>query len=572
MNTITLPVKKQRVFLPDHFQVNSWQELEPYFTNLENREINSLSDLENWLQHRSELEAILEEDLGWRYIKMNIDTTDKELEKAFHFFINEIQPNIAPFEDKFNRKLVQCKFVDALDKNKYHIYLRGVKKDIEIFRKENIPLFTKLETESQKYGTIQAAMTVNIDGEEMTLQKAARFLKLNNREKREEAYKKIQTRRLQNKQELNSLYTDLIALRQQVANNAGFKNYRDYMFTAMGRFDYSIQDCFNFHKAVKENIVPITNQFDAERKAKLKLETLRPWDVEVDTTGKEPLKPFENGEELLNKTITCFSKLRPYFGECVSIMKEMGHLDLESKKGKAPGGFNYPLYEIGVPFIYMNAVGTHRDLVTMVHEGGHAIHSFLTKDLELTPFKSFPSEVAELASMSMELISMEHWNVFFENEEDLKRAKREQLQKVLETLPWVATIDKFQHWIYENPSHSVEERYNAWKNLMKDFGSNVVDYSELEEEFLNTWQKQLHLYEVPFYYIEYGFAQLGAIAVWRNFKQNKEKALDQYIAALSLGYTKSIGEIYQTAGISFDFSPQYVKELADFVKEELQKI
>jgi oligoendopeptidase F len=572
MKTIDIPVKKQRIFLPENLEINSWEIIEPYFSELEKREIKNEKELETWLQHRSELEAVLEEDLAWRYIKMNIDTTDKNLEDSFHFFINTIQPNIAPFEDTFNRKLVNSAYLDKLDKNKYHIYLRGVKKDIEIFRKENIPLLTKLQTESQKYGTISAAMNVIIDGEEMTLQKAARYLKLNNREKREEAYKKIQQRRLEDKLPLNDLYTDLIVLRNQVANNAGYKNFRDYMFTSMGRFDYSVQDCYNFHNAVKENIVPITNQFDVEKKEKLNLNNLRPWDLEVDTTGKDPLKPFENGTDLLDKTIVCFTKLRPYFGECISIMKEMGHLDLESKKGKAPGGFNYPLYEIGVPFIYMNAVGTHRDLVTMVHEGGHAIHSFLTKDLELTPFKSLTSEVAELASMSMELLSMEHWDVFFNNEEDLKRAKREQLQKVLETLPWVAAIDKFQHWIYENPTHSIEERYNTWKNLMHEFGSKIVDFSGLEEEYANTWQKQLHLYEVPFYYIEYGFAQLGAIAVWRNFKQNKEKALDQYIAALSLGYTKSIGEIYQTAGIRFDFSPEYVKELADFIKDELKKI
>lgn len=408
MKTIAIPTRKHRIFLPDTLEIDSWQKLETYFLDLEKREINNLNELEIWLQHRSELEAVLEEDLGWRYIKMNIDTTNKELENSFLFFINEIQPHIAPYEDKFNRKLIDSPFIKNLDQNQYRIYLRNVKKEIEIFRDENIPLLTKLQTESQKFGSISAAMTVTLDEEEMTLQKAARYLKLNERTKREEAYRKIQQRRLQDKTALNHLYTDLISIRHQVAQNAGFKNFRDYMFTSMGRFDYTVQDCFNFHSAVKQNIIPITNQFDAERKEKLKLESLRPWDLEVDTSGKEPLKPFENGNDLLEKTIQCFTKLRPYFGECLSIMKEMGHLDLESKKGKAPGGFNYPLYEIGVPFIYMNAVGTHRDLVTMVHEGGHAIHSFLTKDLELTPFKSFPSEVAELASMSMELLSMEH--------------------------------------------------------------------------------------------------------------------------------------------------------------------
>ncbi len=572
MKTIEIPTRKPRTFLPDNLLIDGWEKLQPFFTDLAERNILHVAELEKWMQDRSELEAVLEEDLAWRYIKMNIDTTDTELEKSFHFFIQEIQPKIAPFDDVFNKKLITSPFLAELNTETYRIYLRGVKKDIEIFREENIPLFTQLQTESQKYGAISAAMTVSIDGQELTLQQAARLLKENNREKREDAFTKIQQRRLTDKDALNDLYTQLIAIRQQVAHNAGYANFRDYMFTSMGRFDYTVQDCTHFHEAVKAHIVPITRSFDDERKQALKLDTLRPWDTEVDTSKQSPLKPFENGADLLEKTITCFTRLRPYFGECISIMKEMGHLDLESKKGKAPGGFNYPLYEIGVPFIYMNAVGTHRDLVTMVHEGGHAIHSFLSKDLPLTPFKSLPSEVAELASMSMELLSMEHWDVFFSDEDELKRAKKEQLQKVLETLPWVATIDKFQHKLYENPSHSLQERYAIWQSLMQEFGSTLVDWSGFEDAKQNTWQKQLHLYEVPFYYIEYGFAQLGAIAVWRNFKKNKEKALDQYMAALSLGYTKSIGEIYETAGIRFDFSPEYVKELADFVKEELRKI
>jgi oligoendopeptidase F len=253
-------------------------------------------------------------------------------------------------------------------------------------------------------------------------------------------------------------------------------------------------------------------------------------------------------------------------------MKEMGHLDLDSRIGKAPGGFNYPLYEIGVPFIYMNAAGTLRDLVTMVHEGGHAIHSFLTRDLELTEFKSVPSEVAELASMGMELISMDFWDEFFTNEDDLKRAQKEQLEKVISTLPWVAAIDKFQHWIYENPNHTEKERYDKWKEIMNTFGSAVVDWSGFEDVRSNLWQKQLHLFEVPFYYIEYGMAQLGAIALWRNYKQNPEKTIKQYKEALKLGYTKSIGEIYKTAGIEFNFTRNYVRELMHFVSDELKKL
>ncbi len=415
-------------------------------------------------------------------------------------------------------------------------------------------------------------MAIEWDGEEITMQKAASFFKNTDRAVREKVFRKIQERKNTDINNLNNLFSELIQLRHQLAINAGFKNYRDYKFAELGRFDYSVNDCFDFHTSIVNEILPITKEINRDRIKALQLEVLKPWDKDVDILGRPALKPFETGAELINKTIECFTSVRKSYGDYLEIMKDMGHLDLESKKGKAPGGYNYPLYESGVPFIFMNAVGTHRDMVTMVHEGGHAIHSIVTRNLEITDFKSVPSEVAELASMSMELISMEHWDVFFKNEEDLKRAKKEQLQDALQTLLWIAAVDKFQHWIYENPTHTVDERMTAWKNTINQFSDNLVDWTGFEKEKARGWQSQLHIFEVPFYYIEYGMAQLGAIAVWRNYKNNPEQALDQYEAALKLGYTKSIPEIYKTASIEFNFSQEYVKELATFVKTELQKI
>lgn len=406
----------------------------------------------------------------------------------------------------------------------------------------------------------------------MTMQKAATFFKNQDRTLRETIYHKIQERRGKDEEALNNLYTNLIQLRHQIALNTGFKNYRDYKHEDLGRFDYTVQDCFNFHDAIAKNIVPLVRDNEQERKNALKLDSYRPWDREVDVDGKEPLKPFSNGKDLTEKTIRCFKNIDPYFSECISTMDKMGRLDLESRIGKAPGGYNYPLMETDVPFIFMNAVGLHRDMVTMVHEGGHAVHAFLAAPLELTEFKGTPSEVAELASMGMELISMEHWETFFPNADDLKRAKKEQLDKVLQGLPWIAQIDKFQHWVYEYPDHQVADRYQYWMELSKEFGTGIVDYQGLENNLKRSWQVQLHLFEVPFYYIEYGMAQLGAIALWRNYKQNPKQALQQYKNALKLGYTKSIPEIYQAAGIEFNFSPAYVKELADFVKQEYEKL
>jgi oligoendopeptidase F len=563
----------KRTYLPESLQINSWEDIAGFFEELADRNIKNPDDLRQWFRDRSELEAFISEDAGWRYIRMTCDTANEEYQKAYSYFISEIEPKIAPFSNKLNKKALESPFLDDLrQKEGYGIMIREMEKDVQVFREENIRLKSEAANLSKEYGNITGAMTVEIDGHELTLQQAAVILESKDREKRKEAYEKIQKRRLQDNDKLNELYTKLIHLRHQMAKNAGFDNYRDYMFTAMGRFDYEPQDCFDFHASVKEEIVPLLNNFAEERKQKLQLDSLRPYDKAVDPSGKDPLKPFSNTDELTEKSIEVFSKIDPFLGECLTTMRNIKHLDLGSRKGKAPGGYNYPLSEIGVPFIFMNATSTLRDMVTLMHEGGHAVHSIITKDLELTDFKHTPSEVAELASMSMELISMDQWHLFFEDEESLKRAKKAHLEQVIDTLPWVALIDKFQHWIYEHPDHHEEDRYDAWERIFDEFTDDVTDWSGLEAYRANTWQKQLHLYEVPFYYIEYGFAQLGAIAVWKNYKENGEKGLEGYLNALKLGYTRSIPEIYEAANIKFDFSRSYIKELIEFVKSELNKI
>ncbi|MEQ8927651.1 MAG: M3 family oligoendopeptidase [Fulvivirga sp.] len=573
IDKVEVPSRPERKFVPEDFKVKDWDGLKSYYEALEKREINSLADLRKWFKDRSELESILSEDAGWRYINMTRYTDNEEYSKAYQYFVQEIQPKIAPISDRLNKKAVASEFLKDLEKETgFDIMIREMRKDIEIFREENIPINTEIQTETQKYGQLSGAMTVELDGKELTLQQAAVKLQSTDRKEREEVYHKIAERRLADKEKFDELYTKLINLRDQVAKNTGFDNYRDYMFKAMGRFDYSPQDCFDFHASVKEEVAPMLNELAQERKKQLGVDTLRPWDKAVDPQNREALKPFDGGNDLTQKTIECFKRLDPYLGQCLSIMNEMGHLDLESRKGKAPGGYNYPLSEIGVPFIFMNATSTLRDMITILHEGGHAVHSFLTRDLELSDFKHTPSEVAELASMSMELISMDHWNLFFDNEEDLKRAKQEHLEQIIETLPWVATIDKFQHWIYENPNHSLEERHAAWLEIFEMFYDNVTDWSGLEENKKYLWQKQLHLYEVPFYYIEYGMAQLGAVAVWKNYKEDSKKGLEGYMNALKLGYTKSIPEVYEAANIKFDFSKKYIKELMEFVKGELEKL
>ena len=570
---LEIPKRPVRKFLGEDFKVTSWEGLKPFFDNLLERKIDSIADLRNWFHDRSELESVIGEDLAWRYINMTCYTENEDYRNSYQDFIENIQPQIAPVSDKLNKKAAGSSFLNDLANGEgYDLMIRSLKKDIEIFRDENVPLFTQISTEAQKYQQISGAMTVEVNSKELTLQQASVFLMSTDRSLREEVYHKITNRRLQDHETLDSLFSNLIYLRHKVSVNAGFKNFRDYMFKALGRFDYTPQDCFNFHEAIQHEVVPILDEFSKERKKALAVPALRPWDKAVDPEGREALRPFSNGKELTEKTIEVFRRLDPFLGQCLAIMKEMGHLDLESRKGKAPGGYNYPLSEIGVPFIFMNATSTLRDMVTIMHEGGHAIHNFLTRDLELNDFKSTPSEVAELASMSMELISMDHWDVFFTNEAELKRAKREHLEDIIETLPWVATIDRYQHWLYENPTHSLETRKTNWNKIFDQFADTITDWSGLQQAKDYLWQKQLHLYEVPFYYIEYGMAQLGAVAVWRNFRQDSAKGLQGYQNALKLGYMKSIPEIYKAANIKFDFTRGYIKELMNFVREELDKI
>ena len=564
--------KLKHSFLPEHFSLTDWATLEPYFIQLRDREINSGQDLEQWLKDMSEMEAFISEDACWRQVRMTCDTENKTLEEAFNFFFMEIQPKIQPYADILNKKLVECPFTKELDQEKYFTYLRSVKKSIDLFREANIPLQAEAAVLQQQYGTIAGKMMIEQDGQEYTLQQAGKFLESEDRNVRETVYKKIAERRLVDKEPLNELFSKLVALRHQVALNAGFSNYRDYKFAEMGRFDYTPASCFQFHEAVKKEVVPLVNQIYQEQQHRLGLDTMRPWDTEAEPAGIEPLRPFTNGRDLLDKSIKCLDALNPFFGDCLRKMDALNHLDLDSRKGKAPGGYNMPLAESGAPFIFMNAASQMSDLTTMVHEGGHAIHSFLAHELELTGFKEYPTEMAEVASMSMELFTMDHWDVFFDNEEEMKRAKRHQLERVITIFPWIATIDKFQHWVYENPGHSIEERKENWLRILNEFATSAIDYSGLEAFRSYNWQRQLHLFEVPFYYIEYGIAQLGAIGMWKQYRDNPEKALENYMKGLSLGGTKTLPELYSAAGIDFDFSPEKISELMIFVKNELEKL
>jgi oligoendopeptidase F len=561
--------KAARQFLPEDLAITEFKVIEPFFQELLERPVQNLNDFDNWLKDRSELDAVLEEDMAWRYIRMSIHTQDEQLREAYNFFVSKIQPELAPLEDQLNQKLMALPFLEQRADTAHQIYFRSVRTALELFREENIALQAALSEEAQQYGAVSAAQSIAHDGKTLTMQQAAQLLKEKDETLRQHIFEKMAAVRRKDREQLDTLFSSLIQKRQQLAQNAGFANFRDYKFVEMGRFDYKKEDCFAFHEAIKTHIVPLVKEIQAEKLRKLGKNLFKPWDLDVDPEGKPALQPFKTGAEMLSGTIQMFDRIDPYFGDCLRVMDQLGHLDLDSKQGKAPGGYNYPLYEIGVPFIFMNAVGSQRDLETMVHEGGHAIHSFLSRDLSLTAFKNLPSEVAELASMSMELLSMPQWSEFYEPQAQ-QRAMREQIEGTLKVLPWIAQIDAFQHWIYENPTHTRQERSAHWIQLTQDFGTGLVDWTDYEDLIECSWQRQLHLFEVPFYYIEYGIAQLGALGVWKNSLANKQRAIEQYKNALSLGYTAPMSTIYETAGVPFDFSSERLQTLAQFIKEQLE--
>ncbi|MBK9762667.1 MAG: M3 family oligoendopeptidase [Flavobacteriales bacterium] len=561
-----------QAFLPDGVVLDTTERIEPHYQTLYDRALPDGPALEQWLLDWSDLDAALSEEGAWRYIRMTQDTRDNQAGERYERFTLEVQPFVETWTDRLNRKLAAVPFAGELREGGYPVMLRGIREQLRIFREENVPLQAGLRKLAQDYSTVIAAMTIPWEGEEITLPKAAALLEENDRTLRERAFRAIAARRLHDRDRMDDLFDAMVRDRHHMAVNAGFANYRDYAYAALGRFDHSPEDAEAFHTSVAEVVVPLVEELERERQQQLGVDRLRPWDLAVDSAGLSPLRPFRTGEQLLATATAIFEKVHPSFAAHLRTMREKALLDLESREGKAPGGYNYPLYRSGAPFIFMNAVGTADDLVTMLHEGGHAVHSFRTHPLPLTAFKQFPSEVAELASMGMELLSMRHWDLAYPDPVDLRRAQRDQLERVIGVLPWVAAVDAFQHWVYTHPDHDRAQRAEAWTRIHQRFSGRVVDWSGLEEERASLWHKQLHIFEVPFYYIEYGIAQLGAIGLWAQAEREPEAAVVRYAEALSLGYTRTLPEIYAAAGVRFDLGKAAVTHLAGAVADELRRL
>ena len=555
-------------FVPADIDATTWENLQPFYQQLLKRNFKCVGCVKQFLLDRSELDAAAAEAGSDLYIAMTCNTEDENIKNAFLAFIENVEPELKKVTFELNKKVVEAECSSELDTDKFGVMLRDWKADVALFRDENVPLQTEDTKLGQEYSELCGAMMVDFDGEEKTMPQMGVYQQDQDRHVREMAWQGTADRRLLDRDAIDGIFDKMVENRNQTALNAGFANYMDYMFAVKHRFDYTPSDCVAFHDAIEQKCMPIVRKLAEDRKAALGVDTLRPWDIAVDPHGLAALKPFDSADDLIEKTSNLFHRMGEGLGDMFDTMRDGGYsLDLDSRKGKAPGGYQASRDRKRMPFIFMNAAGLPRDLDTMVHEAGHAFHYMLCRHDDLVWNRSAPLEFAEVASMSMESMAYPFLDEFY-NKDECKRAIRKHLEGVVSTLPWVATIDAFQHWIYLNPEHSREERTAKWLELGKRFGGSV-DWSGLELQQEAVWHRQLHPFEVPFYYVEYGIAQLGALQMWLHYRKDPKSAIAAYKKGLTLGASRPLPELFEEAGLRFDFSLEMVGELMEAVQEEL---
>jgi oligoendopeptidase F len=567
-----LPPHKARTSVPPAINLGDWAQIAPLYDQLEARASAwaSPADLERWLLDWSELSAALDEESSKRYIAMTCHTDNAEAESAYLHFVEKVEPEIKPRQFKLAQIYVGHPLREKLPRERYLVFDRDTKLQVELFRQENVPLETEETRLNQEYQKLSGSLTVQFRGEEKTLVQMGRYLEEPDRPLRQESWELVAKRRLQEAEQFEHIFDRLLELRGRIAHNAGFSNYRDFAFRKLGRFDYTPEDCVQFHSAVEAEFMPVVRELQAQRRGQLGVDSLRPWDLAVDPRGRPPLRPFKDVEQMVTRTQEVFDDLDGNLADGYRRMHRLRLLDLANRKGKAPGGYQATLAEARLPFIFINAVGLQRDVETMLHESGHAFHALATRGEDLYAYRSAPIEFCEVASMSMELLGNEFLNHFYAAPE-ANRARRTHLEGIMNIFPWIATVDAFQHWIYTHPGHTRAERTAAWLELMARFGGDV-DWQDYETARANLWHRQLHIFIHPFYYIEYGIAQLGALQVWANSRRNKAAALRDYQRALALGGSRPLPELFAAAGCKFSFSRAIMAPLVRLVREELGKL
>ncbi|HEX4797507.1 MAG TPA: M3 family oligoendopeptidase [Humisphaera sp.] len=561
----------KRRFVPQSLDLTDFANLQPLYQGLLDRRVETQAELEQWLTDFSELWAVVDEFSSRRYIDKSCHTDDAKIQAAFLHYVQNVEPRIKPYFFRLQKKLLESPALSLLDPKRFGVLIRRWKEDVAVFRDESVPLETKIVEEVNEYDKLCGAMMIEFRGQTYTPQQMVRFFEEPDRPTRQAAWEAHTNRYLADRDAFDDIFERLLPLRQQIARNAGLANYRDYAWKINKRFDYTPDDCRRFSDAIAQTCMPLMNRLFARKAADLGLEKLRPWDLEADPKNRPPLRPFTQKAPavLVDKTREIFQRLSPALASDFDQLSAHRNLDLDSRKGKQPGGYQCALEESGQPFIFMNAVGTQRDVEVLLHEGGHAFHYLAAAGREPLVFlRHAPTEFAEVASMSMELLGGDHLEVFYADG-DARRARDHHLEKILRFLPWMTTIDSFQHWIYTNPGHTRAERTAHWLTLMDRFGGQV-DFSGHEAPREARWQQQLHLFHHPFYYIEYGIAQLGALQLWMKSRHDMRQALANYRAALALGGTRSLPELFSAAGINFDFSEKTLRPLMETLAEELE--
>ena len=559
--------------LPE-LDVADWSLVQPRLQQFIDATPDSPDALRRWVSELSRLSEVIYEFGSRKNIDNACHTDDEAIEAAYLHWVREIAPKLQPMFFEIQKNYLANPHRDALTDQGFDMMLREWSADVDIFRPENVALQTQITELVTQYDKLQGAMMIEFRGETYTPQQIARFYDDVDRDTREQAWRAAAERRYVDHEAVEDLFDPMLKLRQQVAQNAGFNDYREYIWTSRYRFDYTPEDCLEFGKAVERVCMPLAQQVDVDRKAALGVDTLRPWDTSVDVHGRPPLRPFDpkNIDDFVAKTRIIFDRIDPRLAAGFDALSEHGNLDLDSRKGKRPGGFQASLEATRQPFIFMNAAGLQRDVETLIHEGGHAFHYQAASTIDNLFVRHAPLEFCEVASMSMELLAMDHFDVFYDSEQNTARAKRSKLEGVLHTLTWVATIDGFQHWLYTHPGHTRDEREAAWLDLLSRFGSDVVDWTDLENFRRTMWHRQVHLFHVPFYYIEYAIAQLGALGVWLNYRRDPKAALAQLLDAFALGGAAPLPTLFETAGVNFDFSEKTIAPLVENLQQEIEAL
>jgi oligoendopeptidase F len=562
---------KARRFVPAEIDLADTAQLEPLFVKLdaELSEATTEADLERWLEHWSETQAALNQNSSLRYIAMTCQTDDAEREKAYLHIIQVVDPWLKPKVFGLLQKLAAHPAFAALPQY-YGVFQRGVATQVKLFREKNVARQTKEAELSQAYQKIIGGMTVTFDGKEQTLVQLGKVQEETDRTRRQAAWELSTQRRLQEAPALEDIYEQLIGLRGEIAQEAGLTDFRAYTFENYERFDYTPQDCLDFHDAIEKHVVPLARELQRDRQRRLGVDRLKPWDLAVDPEQNPPLKPFRDPAELMEKTQAIFSRLDARLGDYFSVLRERELVDLPNRKGKAPGGYQSTLAEARLPFIFMNATGVQRDVETLLHEAGHAFHALAARDQALYAYRGAPIEFCEVASMSMELLAAPYLKEFYDNAE-WKRARRDHLEGIIKFFPWMATVDAFQHWVYTHPGHSRDDRKQEWLRLMDRFGG-IEDWSGFEEARARTWHRQLHIFEIPFYYVEYGIAQLGALQLWQKSQHDASGAINAYLRGLTLGGSEGLPQLFEATGLRFDFTSRTIEPLMAAVQAELKRL